>query len=363
VAVNRGELGREAQQQHGGAPDPAPDPFLGRSACVAEFLARLRRAAESESTVLLTGESGSGKSRAAARLHGWSSRAQGPFVAASLIATSSTLIEATLFGHERGAFTDAHRSRQGIFRRAHGGTVLLDDIEHLPLETQVKLLRVLQERVVEPLGAEAPVPVDVRIVATSSTPLEGAVEAGRFRADLYYRIAVLPLEVPPLRVRLDDLDSLAEGLIASVAARVGVTPRPLSPGALQCLRSHGWPGNVRELENALERVLVLCAAPGADAIEAAELDFLRQTAAGAADEVARAALALGLTVEDVAQAMMGRALKEHRGNISAAARSVGLTRRAFDYRIGRTDAESPAAESPSAATKPASAAEAAEREG
>src|SRR5262249_35418850 len=156
--------------------------------------------------------------------------------------------------------------------------------------------------------------------------LEKAVEAGRFRSDLYYRLAVLPIEVPPLRVRRDDLGVLSEGLIASVATRVGVAPRPLSDGALQVLRSHGWPGNVRELENALERVLVLGSAPGTGAapIEPAELDFLRQTTAGAADDLARTALALGLTVDDVAQAMMERALREHRGNVSAAARSVGL---------------------------------------
>ena len=296
--------------------DSAPDPFLGSCPALSEFLARLRRAAESDSTVLLVGESGSGKSRAAARLHGLSPRARGPFVAASLMATSSTLIEATLFGHERGAFTDAHKGRLGIFRRAHGGTVLLDDIEHLPLETQVKLLRVLQERVVEPLGAEASVPVDVRVV--------------------------LPIEVPPLRVRLDDLAALAEGLIEAVAERVGVVPRPLAPEALARLRQHGWPGNVRELENALERVLVLRSTKIApeSPIQAEELDFLDQASSGAADELARKALALGLTVDDVARAMMERALREHRGNVSAAARSVGLTRRAFYYRIGRSDLES-----------------------
>jgi len=341
VAVNRGELGREVHQEPGGGPELAPDPFVGNGPAVSEFLARLKRAAASDSTVLLTGESGSGKSRAAARLHRWSARARAPFVAAGLVATSSTLIEATLFGHERGAFTDAHKGRLGIFRRAHGGTVLLDDIEHLPLETQVKLLRVLQERVVEPLGAEAAVAVDVRIVATSGTPLERAVEAGKFRSDLYYRLAVLPLEVPPLRQRVEDLAALADNLITSVAARVGVPRRTLSDGALECLRSHGWPGNVRELENALERVLVLCAhpGPGGNPIQAEELAFLREGTAGAADELARTALALGLSVDDVARAMMERSLREHRGNVSAAARSVGLTRRAFDYRMGRAEGE------------------------
>jgi DNA-binding NtrC family response regulator len=334
---------RELERKLSRALSRGADPFLGNSAALNAFLSSLRRAASSEGTVLLTGESGTGKSRAAERLHAWSPRAAGPLVAVSLVATSSTLIEATLFGHERGAFTDAHKSRQGIFRRASGGTVVLDDIEHLPLETQVKLLRVLQERVVDPLGAEASVPVDVRVVATSGTPLEQVVAAGRFREDLYYRLAVLPLEVPALRLRLEDLEPLCVELIASVAARVGVAARELAPGALECLRAHAWPGNVRELENALERVLVLGSEPelAGRAIEAAEFAFLAQGAAGAADDLARTALSLGLTVDDVTRAMMERALREHRGNVSAAARSVGLTRRAFDYRTAHAEEEGP----------------------
>jgi len=303
---------------------------------VSDFLGRLRRAAQSESTVLLLGESGTGKARAAERVHAWSPRSAGPLVAASLVATSPTLIEATLFGHERGAFTDAHRERAGIFRRAQGGTVVLDGVEHLPLETQVKLLRVLQERVVEPLGAEAAVPIDVRVVATSGTPLEGAVAAGRFRSDLYYRLAVLPIEVPPLRLRLDDLDELVGALVPSVAGRVGARERPVAPAALERLRRHPWRGNLRELENALERVLVLGNANDGP-IEAEELAFLDESVAGAADELARAALALGLRVNDLLRAMMERALREHRGNVSAAARSVGLTRRAFDYRMAHAE--------------------------
>jgi DNA-binding NtrC family response regulator len=218
---------------------------------------------------------------------------------------------------------------------------VLDDIEHLPPETQVKLLRVLQERVVDPLGAEAAVPVDVRVVATCGTPLEKVVAAGRFREDLYYRLAVLPLEVPPLRLRLDDLEPLSAELIASVAARVGVAARALAPEALQRLHAHAWPGNVRELENALERVLVLGSEPetAGQAIAAEEFAFLAQGVAGAADDLARTALSLGLTVDDVTRAMMERALREHRGNVSAAARSVGLTRRAFDYRTSHAGEE------------------------
>jgi DNA-binding NtrC family response regulator len=338
VAVNRGELdGKTRPSRAEGAEralESGPDPFVGPSAALGEFLARLRRAARSESTVLISGASGSGKTRAALRLHRWSARAERPYVAVSLVATTGTLVEATLFGHERGAFTDAHRSRLGIFRRADTGTVLLDDVEHLPLDTQVKLLRVLQERVVDPVGAEQGVPVDVRIVATTSRPLEELVARGAFREDLYYRLAVLPLEVPPLRARRDDLEALAGELVRAVAARAGVAPRPFAPEGLERLRAHSWPGNVRELENAIERVLVLAPGPagGAPAVGADELAFLEQDRPEAVDELARRALALGLGVDDLARAMMERALAEARGNVSAAARSVGLTRRAFEYR-------------------------------
>jgi len=320
------------------------DPFVGSGAALRAFLTDLERAARSESTVLFLGESGTGKGQAALRLHRSSPRAAGPFVAASLVATSPTLIEATLFGHERGAFTDAHRARLGLFRRAHGGTLLLDGIDHLPLEAQVKLLRVLQERTVEPLGGEGSVPVDVRVVASATTPLERLVEAGTFRPDLFYRLAVLTLEVPPLRRRLEDLEALVQELVAGVAERVAVRPRAPSAAALEVLRAHPWPGNVRELENALERVLVLAGEAEAESaeIQAAEFAFLAQARAGAADDLARQALALGLKVDGLARAMMERALEEHRGNVSAAARTVGLTRRAFDYRMAQPEAESDA---------------------
>ena len=345
MRVNRGELERDPSSAPSGRRPEAlrtPDPFVGSGPALGDFLERVARAAASESTVLLQGESGTGKSRAAERLHRLSPRAAGPFVATSLVATSVTLIEATLFGHERGAFTDAHRARLGLFRRAEGGTVLLDGIDHLPLEAQVKLLRVLQERTVEPLGGEESVAVDVRIVATTSTPLERLVEAGEFRSDLFYRLAVLTLEVPPLRLRTEDLESLAAELLPCVAERVGVPARALSAGALAALRAHPWPGNVRELENALERVLVLGGEEGDPTreIAAEELAFLGQARAGAAAELARQALSLGLTVDTLTRAMMERALEEQRGNVSAAARTVGLTRRAFDYRMAHPDEES-----------------------
>jgi DNA-binding NtrC family response regulator len=303
---------------------------------MARFLESLRRAAQTDATVLVVGESGTGKSRAARLLHDWSQRAASPFVAVGLAATATSLIEATLFGHERGAFTDAHRERVGLFRRAHGGTLVLDDVDHLPPAIQVKLLRALQERLVEPLGADAPVPFDVRVVATSSVPLERAIAAGRFREDLYWRLAVVTLEVPPLRARTGDLQALCEVLTGAVSERVGAVPRPLSGQALERLEQHPWPGNVRELENAIERVLALPRdAEEGRPIAPAELDFLERAREGAEVEIAEAALRQGLSVAQVTRAMMQRSLEEHRGNVSRAARAIGLTRRAFDYRLGR----------------------------
>lgn len=325
-------------------------PFLGQGPAFAAFLSDLERAAQGPVTVLIQGESGSGKTSAAAHLHGSSPRAAGPLVTADLGALAPHLIEAQLFGHEEGAYTGADRARLGRFRAAEGGTLVLEGIEDLPLATQVKLLRVLQERVVEPLGAEVPVPVDVRVVATSTRPLLEAVEAGAFREDLYYRLAVVVLRVPPLRSRSEDLEALALSLVERTAARLSLEPRPLSPGALERLRGHPWPGNVRELENAIERVQVL--APGGRRtapVVAAELAFLDEAVAGAAETLARQVLAMGLGLEELTGACLDQALREERGNASAAARRLGLSRRAFDYRKRKQAEAEESPESPEAA--------------
>jgi two-component system response regulator HydG len=317
-------------------------PLSGSSAAWRAFATRLDQAARSEATVLLQGESGTGKSVAARLLHQQGSRRAGPLIAADLAARAPSLLEAALFGHERGAFTDAGRERRGLFRRAEGGTIVLDDVDLLPLPLQAKLLRALQERVVEPLGAEESVPIDVRVVATTNRELAEEVAAGRFRQDLYYRLAVVTLSLPPLRARTEDVRALVEGLVPSVARRLGVRERAFSEAALVRLEEHPWPGNVRELENAVERVLVLIDGSGPEgpgAVAAEELDFLAEGARGMARELASKALSHGLTVEAMTQAMLEHALEEQRGNVSAAARQVGLTRRAFDYRLGRASAE------------------------
>lgn len=309
--------------------------MVGACGAFSRFVGSLERVAPTDATVLIQGESGSGKGLAARALHGLSTRAAGPYVAVDLSALAPTLVEAELFGHEEGAFTGAHRARTGRLRRAHGGTLVLEDIDTLPLDVQSKLIRVLQERIVEPLGAEQGEHVDLRLVVTTQRDLRAAVDEGRFRSDLYFRLAVVPLEVPPLRARLDDLPLLVETLIARIATERRVPARKLSAAALARLAQHAWPGNVRELENALERALVLDTGAPGDAVGAAAFDFLAESTRGVASEIAARALAHGLTHADLECALL-RAAMEHQGdNISAAARQVGLTRRAFEYRLER----------------------------
>ena len=203
----------------------------------------------------------------------------------------------------------------------------------MPLETQVKLLRVIQERVVEPLGGDGPVPIDVRLVVATGSNLQRLVKEGKFREDLYYRLAVVPLEVPPLRARLEDLPVLVEQIVTDRAARIGVAERALDAAAMERLANFPWPGNVRELENALERALVLADARDQAELQADDFDFLDEALQGAADWIAREALARGLTVADVEAAMIQAAMHATRGNVSASARTLGLTRRALEYRV------------------------------
>ncbi len=331
-------------------------PSLGR------FAEEIQRVAAADVTLLIEGESGAGKNVCARAVHAASPRSGGAYLEVQLSALAPSLIDAELFGHEAGAFTGADRARTGRFLRAQNGSIVLDGIECLSLQLQVKLLRVLQERVVEPLGSEQSFALDVRVIALSNRDLEAEVRAGRFREDLYYRLAVVKLSVPPLRERLDDLDELCAHFLGRAARRLGVEPRSLSAGALERLRAHAWPGNLRELENALERVSVLAprttgasgasgdrraagdprsagersAARGAPPVEASELDFLAEAARGMAEDLARQALAHGVGLEELERALLVQALGEQRGNMSAAARRLRLSRRAFEHRYERS---------------------------
>ncbi|MGE0711340.1 MAG: sigma 54-interacting transcriptional regulator [Planctomycetota bacterium] len=241
-----------------GEEDLDPSGMVARSEAMRRVLDLARRAGRAGSTVLITGESGVGKERAARLIHDESPRAGGPFVAINCAAISESLIESELFGHARGAFTGASRERVGLFEAAQGGTLFLDEVGELPPATQVKLLRVLQEREVRRVGENTSRPVDVRLVAATNRDLGREVEAGRFRQDLLFRLKVIELRIPPLRERREDILPLARALLLEVAARLGQkAPGLTAPCADQLLR-YAWPGNVRELGNALERALVVC---------------------------------------------------------------------------------------------------------
>ena len=223
----------------------------------AQLLALAARVARSDSTVLISGESGTGKEVLARYIHQHSHRATQPFVAINCAAIPDNMLEATLFGHEKGSFTGAIAAQAGKFEQADGGTLLLDEISEMPLSLQAKLLRVLQEREVERVGGRKPIALDIRVVATTNRDLAGEVAAGRFREDLYYRLSVFPLAWRPLRERTADILPLAERLLAKYISKMKHTAVRFSPEAKACLTGYAWPGNVRELDNAIQRALIL----------------------------------------------------------------------------------------------------------
>jgi two-component system response regulator FlrC len=222
-----------------------------------QLLELAARVARSDSTVLISGESGTGKEVLARFIHQHSPRADKAFIAINCAAIPDNMLEATLFGHEKGAFTGAIAAQPGKFELAQGGTILLDEISEMPLGLQAKLLRVLQEREVERVGARKPMSLDIRVLATTNRDLQGDVAAGRFREDLYYRLSVFPLAWRPLRERRGDILPLAERLLLKYIRKMNMPAVRLSPQASQCLREHAWPGNVRELDNAIQRALIL----------------------------------------------------------------------------------------------------------
>jgi two-component system nitrogen regulation response regulator GlnG len=235
---------------------PLSEILIGRSPAMVDVFKEIGRVARTEMTVLLTGESGTGKELVARAIHSNSARARGPFITVNMAAIPRDLMESELYGHERGAFTGAAERRPGKFELAHGGTLFLDEIGEMPVELQAKLLRVLQEREIDRVGGSRPLPVDVRIVAATNADLARAVEEGRFRRDLYYRLAVVPLRLPPLRERDGDVVLLARHFVQKYGEQLKGRPVALARDAEPLLSSHPWPGNVRELQNVLQRALL-----------------------------------------------------------------------------------------------------------
>jgi DNA-binding NtrC family response regulator len=297
---------------------------VGTSPEMRQVFAIVRKVAHSGSTVLITGESGTGKEVVARSIHYLGARGVFLFESVNVAAIPNGLLEAELFGHEKGAFTGADRARRGLFERASGGTLFLDEIGDLSLPLQSKLLRVLQDRKVRPLGSERSVEMDTRIIAATHRNLEEEVDAGRFREDLYYRLNVIPIHIPPLREHPEDIRPLAEAFIRKHADRPG---RRISDDALEELKHHHWKGNIRELENTIERALAL--AEG-DEIGVSDLQLLyqeRPVSEVAADSLLPAALLQQLPLRELEDQYIGEILKLSGGNRIEAARVLGIDRR------------------------------------
>ena len=293
--------------------------LVASSAAMREVLATVERYARLRWPVLVTGESGVGKEGVARALHRRGPRRDGPFVAVNAGGMPATLVESELFGHERGAFTGAVGSRRGVFEQADGGTLFLDEIGELPLELQARLLRVLETWEVRRLGAEGAVRVDVRLVCATHRDLSRMVLEGTFRQDLYYRVAQLGLDIPPLRRRRDDIEALGRHFLREIAEQVG--PRRLTREALLLLHAYGWPGNVRELRNACRRAAAGSPSPWIDA-----------------DDVRRVLEAMG-AAPPPDPTSLGEVLEAHGGNLTAAARSLGIPRSTLRDRLRRAEGQ------------------------
>jgi len=295
----------------------------------------IERAAEYKTTVLITGESGVGKEVVARSVHGRSGRAEQPFIAVNCAAIPDTLIESELFGHVRGAFTGAESDKPGLFREADGGTLFLDEVGELPPAVQVKLLRVLQEEEVRPVGEPKAVSVDVRIVAATARDLESEVAAGRFREDLYYRLNVFRIAVPPLRERPEDIPVLADALLESLTRRIGKPVDRLDAEVVAKLRAHDWPGNVRELRNTLERAIILARGSriGPELLPFADRTESASAATADASGTSGEDLSIKRGTRLLEERLIRRALEETGGNRAHAAELLELSPRALQYKI------------------------------
>jgi DNA-binding NtrC family response regulator len=334
--------------------------LVGIGPAMMEVLAKARSAAATKATVLLQGESGTGKEVIARAIHRMSPEADGPFAPVHCGAIPENLIESELFGYTKGAFTDARKDTPGKFREAHGGTIFLDEVATMPLAAQVRLLRVLQEKEVQPLGGGGPIKVDVRVVAATNTDLWKKVQEGHFREDLFYRLEVVPITLPPLRDRREEVPFLAQHFLNRKAREHGLYPKALHPSVDPLLKAMPWPGNVRQLENAIERAIVL--STGRPVLTREDFAFLaerlpdgEELVAGLppVSEVAAAPMAsasvpmdlppegldLNQVVSEVEKKLMLQSLQITRGNKKRAAELLGLKRTTFLEKMKRLELE------------------------
>ena len=353
-AFEKRALVAENRQLHARLDRERPKDLLGRSEPMRRIMDLVQRIANSKSTVLVTGESGTGKERIARAIHELSDRHDKPFLVVNCGAIPETLLESELFGHDKGAFTGATRSTLGIFREAEGGTVLLDEVGELPLQMQVKLLRVLQERKVRGVGATTEASVDVRVLAATNRVVEEDVKAGKFRQDLYYRLNVIRVEVPALRERREDVPELAEHLLRRCAAEHKKEIRGFSADALRALDAYDFPGNVRELENIIERAVALATGP------LIGLGDMPREVSGMSAQPTPSLVGLpeeGCNLDEVMgeveRRLIMQALDRTGGVRTSASKLLGITLRSLRYRLQKQGVDDGSEDGPASSSEPA----------
>jgi two-component system nitrogen regulation response regulator GlnG len=339
VAVVGRALSRpRAPSSIGQAPDSEDIPLVGRSPAMQEIYRALARLMPTDLTVMITGESGTGKELVARALHDYGKRRQGPFVAVNMAAIPRDLIESDLFGHEKGAFTGAMSRSAGRFEQAEGGTLFLDEIGDMSATVQAKLLRALEERRIERLGGDESIPVDVRIVSATHRALEEEIVDGNFRADLFYRLRVVTIEIAPLRERREDIPVLAEAFARQAAERHRLPQRPIGRDALKQLMEYDWPGNVRELRNAIERAAIMSEGPDLNALDLSEGPAPR-TELAAVEVPSNGNLMVPYTSDfrddrrEFERRYIARCLEEAGGNVTRAAAVLGMHRQSLQHKL------------------------------
>ena len=345
-AIDHLELQRELKRLRTANAAMAIEGIAGESDAIKETVAMIRRVADSDATVLITGESGTGKELVARALHSLSPRRDHPFVAINCAAVPAPLLESELFGHVRGAFTDAKRSRPGLFQQAGAGTIFLDEIGEMPMEMQVKLLRVLQDHKVRPVGGDEESPFHARVLTATNRDLENEVEEKRFREDLFYRINVVGINVPPLRARGHDILVLAQYFLDQIAKRIKKPVQGISAPAARLLMTYDWPGNVRELENCMERAVALCRL---DEVTIDDLPDKLQQHEKQRVVISTASPSELITLDEMERRYVRQVLGAVGGNKTHAARILGIDRRSLYRRLEPGQQQGP--DEPAAATE------------